>query len=405
VPRPGIEARPGARGGAAATLEVFLAAGRLGLTSFGGPIAHIGYFRTEYVTRRRWLSEDEFADLVGLCQFLPGPASSQLGIAVGMLRAGVPGGVAAWLAFTAPSAIAMIVLAGVFRTYDVASAGWVQGLKLVAVAVVAYAVLSMWRTLVTDWRRAVLAALATVTLLLWTTPFAQVAVIAAGAAVGWRLLTVPATSARRALEFGVRRRAGVVALVLFAALLLALPLARQATDDHTVALTESMYRSGALVFGGGHVVLPLLESQVVPPGWVSEQDFVAGYGAAQAVPGPLFTFAGYLGAVQEPSPNGVSGGTIALVAIFLPAFLLVIGTLPFWSDLRQRTSFLTGLAGVNAAVVGLLLAALYRPVFTSAVDTVTDLAIALVAFAALAVLRAPPWVVVLGCVAAGALFL
>lgn len=383
---------------------MFAAAGKLGLTSFGGPIAHIGYFRTEYVSRRRWLSEEEFADLVGLCQFLPGPASSQLGIAIGMLRAGVPGGLAAWLAFTAPSAIAMIALAGVFRTYDVASSGWVQGLKLVAVAVVAHAVLSMWRTLVTDWRRAVLAVLAAATLLLWTTPFAQVAVIGAGALAGWRFLTVPADPARRSLEFGVRRRAGMVALSLSAVLLLALPVARQATDEHSVALTDSMYRSGALVFGGGHVVLPLLESQVVPPGWVSQQDFLAGYGAAQAVPGPLFTFAGYLGAVESPSPNGVPGGTIALVAIFLPSFLLVMGTLPFWSELRRRTSFLTALAGVNAAVVGVLLAALYRPVFTSAVDTATDLAVALVAFAALVALRAPPWAVVLGCVAAGQLF-
>ena len=384
---------------------MFAAAGRLGLTSFGGPIAHIGYFRTEYVSRRRWLSEDEFADLVGLCQFLPGPASSQLGIAIGMLRAGLPGGLAAWLAFTAPSAIAMIALAGVFRTYDVASAGWVQGLKLVAVAVVAHAVLSMWRTLITDRRRAALAVLAATTVLLWTTPFAQVAVIVAGALVGWRLLTVAPNAARRSLEFGVRRRAGVAALSLFAVLLLALPIARQATDEHTVALSEGMYRSGALVFGGGHVVLPLLESQVVPPGWVSEVDFLAGYGAAQAVPGPLFTFAGYLGAVEAPSPNGVSGGTIAVVAIFLPGFLLVIGTLPFWSELRRRTSFLTALAGVNAAVVGLLLAALYRPVFTSGVDTAADLAVALVAFGALVALRAPPWAVVLGCVAAGQLFL
>ena len=393
-----------ARGRVGASVEVFLAAGRLGLTSFGGPIAHIGYFRTEYVGRRRWLSEREFTDLVGLCQLLPGPASSQLGIAIGMLRAGIPGGVAAWLAFTAPSAVVMIALAGVFRTQDVAGAGWVQGLKLVAVAVVAHAVYSMWRTLVTDWRRRGLAVLAALVVLLLATPVAQVAVIAGGAAAGRLLLSAPEATGRRALEFGVRRRTGVAALLLFAVLLLGLPLARQATEAHTVALTESMYRSGALVFGGGHVVLPLLESQVVPPGWVSEEDFLAGYGAAQAVPGPLFTFAGYLGAVETPSPNGVAGGTIALLAIFLPAFLLVIGTLPFWSDLRRRTSFLTALAGINAAVVGLLLAALYRPVFTSAVDGPLDLAVALGALAAL-LLRASPWTVVLACVVVGQLVL
>jgi len=403
MPGSELDASP-ARGRVGASVEVFLAAGRLGLTSFGGPIAHIGYFRTEYVGRRRWLSEREFTDLVGLCQLLPGPASSQLGIAIGMLRAGIPGGVAAWLAFTAPSAVAMIALAGVFRTQDVAGAGWVQGLKLVAVAVVAHAVYSMWRTLVTDRRRRGLAVLAALVVLLWATPVAQVAVIAGGAAAGRLLLSAPEATGRRALEFGVRRRTGVAALLLFAVLLLGLPLARQATEAHTVALTESMYRSGALVFGGGHVVLPLLESQVVPPGWVSEEDFLAGYGAAQAVPGPLFTFAGYLGAVETPSPNGVAGGTIALLAIFLPAFLLVIGTLPFWSDLRRRTSFLTALAGINAAVVGLLLAALYRPVFTSAVDGPLDLAVALGALAAL-LLRASPWTVVLACVVVGQLVL
>ena len=392
------------RYGLAGVFEVFLAAGRLGLTSFGGPVAHIGYFRSEYVTRRRWLSEEEYADLVGLAQVLPGPSSSQLGIAIGMLRAGLPGGVAAWLAFTAPSAVAMIALAGVFRTQDLADAGWVQGLKLAAVAVVAHAVVSMWRVLVTDWRRAVLAVVAAAVVLMWSTPFAQVVVIAAGALLGLALLSARAIAPVRALEFGVRRRTGAVAVLVFVTLLLALPLARGATDDHTVALSESMYRSGALVFGGGHVVLPLLESQVVPPGWVSDEDFLAGYGAAQAVPGPLFTFAGYLGAVEEPSPNGVLGGTVALVAIFLPGFLLVVGTLPFWSSLRRHTGFPTALAGVNAVVVGLLIAALYRPVFTSGVDSALGFAIALIAFAAL-LLRAPPWAVVLGCVVAGLVLL
>jgi chromate transporter len=321
-----------------------------------------------------------------------------------MQRAGLAGGLAAWLAFTAPSAIALIALASVFRTHDVADAGWVQGLKLVAVAVVAFAVLTMWRALVTDWRRAVLAIAAAVTALLWTIPFAQVVVIAVGAVIGRLVLSAPGTGARRALGFGVGKRAGVSALAVFAALLVALPLAGRLTESHPLALADAFYRSGALVFGGGHVVLPLLESRVVEPGWVSQQDFLAGYGAAQAVPGPLFTFAGYLGAVEEPSPNGIAGGALAVLAIFLPAFLLVVGTVPFWSVLRSRPAFLTALAGVNAAVVGLLLAALYRPVFTSAVGDALDLGIALAGFGAL-LLRAPPWAVVVGCVAAGQLLL
>ena len=291
------------------------------------------------------------------------------------------------------------------RTQDVSDAGWVQGLKLVAVAVVAHAVLTMWRALVTDWRRAALAIVAAATLLVWTMPVAQVVVIAAGGLLGWRLLSVARVKEPRSLHFGVPRRVGAIALGVFAALLLALPLAARATESHAVELTDALYRSGALVFGGGHVVLPLLEARVVSPGWVSEEDFLAGYGAAQAVPGPLFTFAGYLGAVEERSPSGAAGGTLALVAIFVPAWLLVVGALPFWSTLRQRQAFLGALAGVNAAVVGLLAAALHRPVFTTAVNGPADLAVALAGVVALALLRAPPWTVVLGCVLAGLLFL
>jgi chromate transporter len=385
-----------------AAAEVFLVAGRLGLTSFGGPVAHIGYFRREYVERRGWLSDEDFADLVGLCQFLPGPASSQLGIAIGMSRARLLGGVAAWLAFTAPSTAAMIVFALLFRGRDLGGAGWVHGLKVVAVAVVAQAVWSMWRSLAPDRGRSTLAVAAAVTVLLWTSPVGQVAVIAAGALVGLGLLRSAAVAGTRGrLEFGLSRRAGVAALAVFAALLLALPILRHTTGDHTIAFTDAFYRSGALVFGGGHVVLPLLQAQVVPPGWVSQQDFLAGYGAAQAVPGPLFTFAAYLGAVTRPAPNGVPGGLLALAAIFLPAFLLVVGTVPFWSGLRRRPSFLAALAGVNAAVVGLLVAALYHPVFTSAVTRPRDFAVAVAAFAALIVWRLPPWVVVLACAAAG----
>jgi chromate transporter len=385
------------------TLEVLGAAGRLGLTSFGGPVAHVGYFRTEYVVRRRWLTEEDFGALVGLCQLLPGPASSQLGIAIGTLRAGVAGAVAAWLAFTAPSAVALIAFAALLRDRDLAEAGWLHGLKLAAVAVVAQAVWSMWRRLAPGARRSALVVAAALAVLLWTAPAAQLAVIAAGALAGRLLLSPPPGGRETRLEAGVSRRAGAVALVLFLLLLLALPLARRATDSHAVALTESFYRSGSLVFGGGHVVLPLLEAEVVPPGWVAQDDFLAGYGAAQAVPGPLFTFAGYLGAVERPGPNGAAGGTLALLAIFLPAFLLVLGTLPFWSALRQRGSLLAAIAGVDAAVVGLLLAALWDPVFTGAVDDAGDLAVALGGLAALVLARAPPWAVVAGCAAAGQL--
>lgn len=387
-------------------VEVFVVAGRLGLTSFGGPIAHIGYFRREYVDRRRWLTEEDFAFLVGLCQLLPGPASSQLGIAIGMSRARLLGGFAAWLAFTAPSAAALIAVALVFRGNDLGGAGWVHGLKLVAVVVVAQAVWSMFRTLAPDRTRSTVAVAAALTVLLWARPLAQVVVIAGGALIGRRLLRLPSDAERRGqLEFGVSRRAGIAALGLFAGLLVALPIVRHTTQDRTVAFTDAFYRSGALVFGGGHVVLPLLHAQVVPPGWVSQQDFLAGYGAAQAVPGPLFTFAAYLGAVERLSPNGVPGGLLALAAIFLPTFLLIIGALPFWASLRRRSSLLAAVAGVNAAVVGILLAALYNPVFTSAVTDTRDFAVAVVAFAALTIWRAPPWMIILACAVAGQLLL
>jgi chromate transporter len=389
---------------AGSALEVLVAAGKLGLTSFGGPIAHIGYFRDEYVRRRSWLSEDEFAELVGLSQSLPGPASSQLGIAIGMRRAGLRGGIAAWIGFTAPSAVALIGLAGFVRTHDVAGAGWVQGLKLVAVAVVAHAVFTMWRALVVDGRRAAVALAAAAILLLWSAPLAQVAVIGAGGVVGRLALSAPTAQDRRRLSFSVGRRTGVAALATFSALLVLLPVAQRVTGSHSLALLDALYHSGALVFGGGHVVLPLLEARVVDSGWVSEEDFLAGYGATQAVPGPLFTFAGYLGAVQEGAPNGVVGGSLALVAIFLPGSLLLVGVLPFWSTLRRRLGFSKALAGVNAAVVGLLLAALVRPVLTSAVDSALALVVALGGLGAL-LLRAPPLIVVLGCVLAGLLVL
>jgi chromate transporter len=382
--------------------ELLRAAGVLGLSSFGGPTAHIGYFHNAYVRRRRWLGEREFAELVGICQLLPGPASSQLGIAIGLTRGGLPGALVAWLAFTLPSAVLCTGLA-LLGEGGLGDDGWVSGLKLVAVAVVAHAVWTMGRTLLSGWRALALAVAATASVLAWDSPVEQLVVLALAGVLGWRFLPRAAEPPEGAgdLGVGVSRRTALLALALLAALLLALPAARAVTDSHTIAMTDSFYRTGALVFGGGHVVLPLLERQVVDSGWISEGDFLAGYGAAQAVPGPLFTFAAYLGAAQGPEPNGVAGAGLALVAIFLPGALLVIGVLPFWNAGRRRPGPLLALAGVNAAVVGILLAALYDPVFTSAVDSARELAIALAALVALAVARVPPLAVVAACALLG----
>jgi len=376
---------------------VFGASLRLGLTSFGGPIAHIGYFRREYVERRGWLDEARFADLIALCQALPGPASSQLGIAIGTLKAGRLGGIAAWFGFTLPSAIILVALALLTAPADLADVGWVQGLKLAAVAVVAQAVLVMWRSLAPDIARSLVVVAAAAVAIAVPSPATQIVIIAAGAVIGFALLRggveVPQTS-RSALR---GPRFAMACIVTFAVLLVALPLVRDVVAIQAIALFDAFYRAGSLVFGGGHVVLPLLNETVVVPGWVDEDRFLAGYGAAQAVPGPLFTFAGFLGASMSIPPNGVPGAVIALVAIFLPSFLLVWGLLPFWNVLRSRTGIRRALTGVNAAVVGLLLAALITPVWTSAVDTVSDVLIAGVAAAALIALRAPPIAIVVGC--------
>ena len=385
-------------------LEVLLVALKLGVTSFGGPVAHIGYFRAEYVTRRRWLDEGSYADLVALCQLLPGPASSQVGIAVGMTRAGIGGGIAAWLGFTLPSAAALILFGYGVATFEhLLAAGWLRGLKVVAAAVVAFAVYGMAQNLAPDRQRASLAALAAVALLLWRTPLAQVVVIAVAGGVGWRWLPDAGRSPDRASGSGAAGALRTVGcLVLFLLLLVGLPVARQFTDHPWLAVFDGFYRSGALVFGGGHVVLPLLQAEVVPVGWVTGDQFIAGYGAAQAVPGPLFTFSAYLGTVMEGSPGGWSGGLFALGAIFLPSFLLVIGILPLWERLRSAGRFRGAVAGVNAAVVGLLLAALYDPVWITAMHAPSDVALGLAAFGMLAWWKLPPWLVVLIGAAAGA---
>ncbi len=384
--------------------EVLLTAGWLGLTSFGGPVAHIGYFREAYVVRKRWLDEESFAGLVALCQFLPGPASSQLGIAIGIRRAGLLGGFAAWFAFTLPSAVALILFAyGVQSLGDQTDAGWLHGLKVVAVAVVALALWGMARTLAPDRPRVTIAALAAIALLAAPGIAAQLAVIAGGGLLGLALLRADdAASSQSDARRGTSWLA-VAALLAFFVLLIALPVAARVVDNGALAVADSFYRAGSLVFGGGHVVLPLLEAEVVPPGWVTPDEFIAGYGAAQAVPGPLFTFAGYLGAAMEVVAPRWLGGLLALGAIFLPSFFLVAGVLPFWERLRGVVRVRRALMGVNAAVVGLLLAALYDPVWTSAVRAPEDFALAVGAFALLAFWRVPPWAVVALAAGAGAL--
>lgn len=355
----------------------------------------MGYYHAEYVERRKWLDEQTYADLVALCQFLPGPASSQVGIAIGMVRAGLLGGFVVWLGFTLPSAILLILFAyGVDTFGSVADAGWLHGLKVVAVAVVALAVWGMARTLAPDRSRATLAIIAAIAMIVWASTIAQVAVIAGAGLIGWRLMTEDQPVAIQRSGVSISRKLAIASLIVFFALLVILPLARQVTDSQWLDVFDSFYRSGSLVFGGGHVVLPLLQSEVVPPGWVTNDQFIAGYGAAQAVPGPLFTFSAYLGASNSGTPTGWAGGLFALGAVFLPSFLLVIGALPFWDALRSMSGFRGALRGINAAVVGLLLAALYNPVFTSAINAPEDLALGLAAFGLLAFWKWPPWLVV-----------
>jgi chromate transporter len=378
-------------------LEVLLAFAKLGVGSFGGPIAHIGYFREEFVVRRRWLDDHAYADLVALCQFLPGPASSQVGFSIGLMRGGYLGGFAAWIAFTLPSAVLLVLFAyGANYLQGAVGAGLLHGLKLVAVAIVAQAVWGMARTLAPDRERASIAVIAALVTLFSSASLAQMGAIAFGGLAGlWLCRAAPPQSKDKGhLSIPVSRPVGLTALAAFLLLLGGLPVLSTLTESQGVALFDAFYRSGALVFGGGHVVLPLLREATVRPGWVSDGAFLAGYGAAQAVPGPLFTFAAYLGAVMKPPPNGVAGATISLFAIFLPGILVLVGTLPFWEAFRRRTRAQAAMQGVNAAVVGLLGAALYDPVWTSAVKGPGDFGVALVGFVLLTVWKAPPLVVV-----------
>ena len=385
--------------------EVFAAFLKLGLTSFGGPIAHLGYYRGELVIRRRWLDETSFADLVALCQFLPGPASSQVGFSLGVLRGnGLLGGLAAWFAFTMPSALIMFAFAlGAASFTGPVAEGFLHGLKLVAVTVVAQAVWGMAQSLTPDRPRAAIALAALSVVVFFPGSLAQVAAIVFGAIAGLWLCRGEAAAVTGRLNFPVSRSSGGAALFLFAVLLLLSPVLTAASGSHALAVFDAFYRSGALVFGGGHVVLPLLQAEVVTPGWVSNEAFLAGYGLAQAVPGPLFTFAAYLGAVMNTPPNGLAGAAIALVALLLPGMLLVYGMLPFWDSFRSHPAAQAAMRGTNAAVVGILGSALYHPVWTGAVTTPRDFALALFGFLLLVVWKMPSWVVVVLLAAAGTL--
>jgi chromate transporter len=387
-------ATPSARA-AGSPREVFSIFLRLGLTCFGGPIAHIGYFRDEFVVRRKWLDEAAYADLVALCQFLPGPASSQVGFSIGLMRAGYIGALAAWTGFTLPSAIALVLFAwGASALGGPVGSGLVHGLKLVAVAIVAQAVWGMARSLAPDKERASIACIAALVLLFSTSALAQIGAILLGGIAGLLLCRAGQASGPTHMAMPMSRTAGFVALAAFIILLAGLPVLARLAPSSGIALFEAFYRSGALVFGGGHVVLPLLREAVVAPGWVSDDVFLTGYGAAQAVPGPLFTFAAYLGAVVKGSPSGIAGAALALIGIFLPGILILLAALPFWDNFRKRLAAQAMMRGVNAAVVGILGAALYNPVWTSTVQGPRDFAIALTGFVLLVAWRAPPLVAV-----------
>lgn len=373
-------------------LDILIVSTRLGLTSFGGPIAHLGYFHEEYVRRKKWLDEKSYADLVALSQFLPGPASSQVGIGIGVARGGVLGGIVSFIGFTFPSVVVLICFALLLLEFNIEAAGFIHGLKLVAVAIVAHAIIGMARNLTPDLKRKTLALFSLVLVLLWQSVYSQIIIILLAALIGYFIYKNHKVEEDYSkVQFSVSKKLGTSFLILFFGLLILLPFLRETTSIQWIAMFDSFYRSGSLVFGGGHVVLPLLEREFVPTGWVSEEAFLAGYGATQAVPGPLFTFAAYLGTVI----SGWTGGLLATFAIFLPAFLLILGALPFWDAMRRNPKVKGALMGVNAAVVGILIAAFYQPIWTSTIIKPVDFAFAAILFSMLVYFKLPPWLIVL----------
>ncbi|WP_242234562.1 chromate transporter [Bacillus cereus group sp. BfR-BA-01316] len=370
-------------------LEIFLVSFKLGLTSFGGPVAHLGYFHHEYVQKRKWMDERSYGDLVALCQFLPGPASSQVGMGIGLLRGGLLGAIISWIGFTLPSVLVLVFFASFLNQFELRSSGWIHGLKLVAVAIVAHAIWGMAQKLTPDRNRATIAIVTAAIVLLWPSSWTQFILIILSGLVGRLLYKAPQNAQSYKIQVSISKTMASSCLILFFGLLLLLPIMRPLSPF--IALFDSFYRSGSLVFGGGHVVLPLLESEFVQNGMMTKEQFLAGYGLTQAVPGPLFTFASYIGAVL----NGTVGAVVATIAIFLPAFLLVVGVLPFWDSVR-RVSYIQGaLLGVNAAVVGILLAAFYDPIWTSTIMNSVDFVFASLLFCLLAFWKTPPWVIVI----------
>ncbi|PFE02351.1 ChrA protein [Bacillus cereus] len=369
-------------------IEIFLVSLKLGLTSFGGPVAHLGYFHHEYVQKRKWMDERSYGDLVALCQFLPGPASSQVGIGIGLSRGGLLGAIAAWTGFTLPSVLVLVFFASLLQQFHVTDAGWIHGLKLVAVAIVAHAIWGMAQKLTPDRNRATIAIITAAIALLFPSTWTQVALILLAGFIGWLLYRKYEVPSASKIHIPISRITAILCLLLFLSLLFLLPILRP--FSHWIAMFDSFYRSGSLVFGGGHVVLPLLENEFVLNGMMTKEQFLAGYGLTQAVPGPLFTFASYIGAVLD----GTLGAILATIAIFLPAFLLVIGLLPFWDQVRRLSYVQGALLGINAAVVGILLAAFYNPIWTSSIISTPDFVIASLLFCLLAFWKAPPWIIV-----------
>ncbi|PGD13650.1 chromate transporter [Bacillus toyonensis] len=370
-------------------VEIFLVSFKLGLTSFGGPVAHLGYFHHEYVQKRKWMDEKSYGDLVALCQFLPGPASSQVGMGVGLLRGGLLGAIISWIGFTLPSVLVLVFFASFLNQFEIGSTGWIHGLKLVAVAIVAHAIWGMAQKLTPDRNRATIAIVTAAIALLWPSSWTQIILILLSGLIGWLLYKTPQNAQVYKIQISISKTMASSCLILFFGLLLLLPILRPLSPH--IALFDSFYRSGSLVFGGGHVVLPLLESEFVQNGLMTKEQFLAGYGLTQAVPGPLFTFASYIGAVL----NGTTGAVIATIAIFLPAFLLVIGVLPFWDSVRKVPAIQGTLLGVNAAVVGILIAAFYDPIWTSTIMNASDFVFASLLFGLLTIWKTPPWIIVI----------
>lgn len=371
-------------------LEILGASLKLGLTSFGGPVAHLGYFKNEYIDKRKWLDDKTYADIIALCQFLPGPASSQAGIAIGILRGGLLGGIISWIGFTIPSVLILMLFAQAFQAFSIGDANWIASLKIVAAAVVLHAILGMGKSLTPDKPRIAIAIIAMFIMLWFPSAIVQIAVIFGAGILGYFLFSRNTASKVEAFTVSINKVQGIIALSIFLLLLIVLPIMAILFNNQYISIFDTFFRVGSIVFGGGHVVLPLLEQEVVPNGFLTSNEFLAGYGMAQAVPGPLFTFASYIGTMM----SGIAGGLIATVAMFFPSFLLIIGAIPFLSELRQKRSFQGILAGVNASVVGILLAAFYNPVFSSAITDAKDFSLAVILFALLYMWKTPAWLIV-----------